>query len=134
MQLSKNRRKSKKIIINITSLIDVVLLLLIFFMLTSTFMEESGMELELPETESGESEAKAEIEISLDSTNNLQLNGEEIEFDQLDTRLQGLAVEHSEKTLLLKADKNVSHGDVMDIMDLAKKAGLQKIVIITKQK
>ena len=49
-----NPKKKRRVLINITSLIDVMFLLLIFFMVTSTFLDQPGMKLELPSAESAE--------------------------------------------------------------------------------
>ena len=56
-----HEKKRRKVIINITSLIDVLFLLLIFFMVSSTFVEQPGMKLELPESKSSSTEKIKEL-------------------------------------------------------------------------
>ena len=126
-------KKKRKVIINITSLIDVVLLLLIFFMLTTSFVEQPGMKLDLPETESSTGKKPEGLEISILSDGSINLNGEPVLLKELSDRLKGMIAESPEKSLMLRADKEVPHGTVVEVMDIAKLNGLEKLIIGTKQ-
>ncbi len=125
--LSKSKRQ---IVINVTSLIDVVLLLLIFFMITSRFSEQPGMKLELPESKTSSTEEADNLEIYISSENVIMLNGKEILFDNLKLKLG--EIQNESKSIVIKADKNTKHGLVVQIMDIAKQSGIYKIVIATK--
>ena len=127
--LTKQRRK---VIINITSLIDVLFLLLIFFMVSSTFLEQPGMKLELPETKSQTQEKIKNFVLEMTADEQIILNGEKVTFDNLEQHFTELLPTVEEKTLILKADKHVAHGKVVKVMDIAKLSGLEKIVIATK--
>jgi biopolymer transport protein ExbD len=129
--LVKNKRK---VIINITSLIDVLFLLLIFFMVSSTFIEQPGMKLELPETKSSSPEKIKNLILVINSSGEITLNGEHILLEDIEKKFKILLPSLEEKTLILKADKKVSHGIVVKVMDVAKLSGLDKIVIATKIK
>ena len=129
MRLQNN--KKKKVTLNITSLIDVVLLLLIFFMLTTKFVEQKGMKLDLPQAKSFDSSSSKEIELIIDESGKMMLNGKEIEMDNLVGKLTEILPDYTEKTLVLKADKQLAHGKVVKIMDIARSNGLEKIVIAT---
>jgi len=126
-------KKQRKVIINITSLIDVILLLLIFFMLTTSFVEHPGMKLDLPQTQSSSGEKSEGLEIVVRADGNIILNGESVKLKELSEKLRFLIKKSPEKSLLLKADKDVSHGTVVEIMDIAKLNGLEKLIIGTKQ-
>ncbi len=130
MKLLDKRRK--KISINITSLIDVVLLLLIFFMLTTTFSEQPGLKLDLPETKSFATEKLDELRLMIAEDETLILGDEEVTLDNLKQELELSIGKMDEKTLVLKADKKVSHGKVVTIMDIAKEVGFEKLVIASK--
>lgn len=125
-------KKKRKIVINVTSLIDVVLLLLIFFMLTSTFTEQPGMKLELPETKGFENQKLKTLEINISSNNEIFINGELADSSELEQKLQNLIPDLEEKSIIIKADRDVSHGKVVRIMDIAKISGIDKIVLATK--
>jgi len=127
-------RKSRKILINITSLIDVLFLLLIFFMVSSTFIEKPGMDLELPEAESSTLKEVKDLVLQVTPDNVMILNNTEVTWDNL---MMYLEQEHSSNpnaALILKADKNVLYGNVVTIMDIAKQVGITKLIIATREK
>jgi biopolymer transport protein ExbD len=126
-------KKKRKVTINITSLIDVVLLLLIFFMLTTSFVEQPGMKLDLPETKSSRGERTSELEISINPEGLVYLNGKQVLIDDLETEIKDILPDLADKSLTLRADKTVQHGEVVKIMDIARSVGLEKIIIASEQ-
>ncbi len=126
-------KKPRKVLISITSLIDVVLLLLIFFMLTSSFVEQPGMKLDLPETNSSNAGEKAELVVTISADGKLFLQGNEIDINILEEELRKYKSEENPDGLVLKADAKVEHGTVVQVMDIAKSAGLEKLIIASKQ-
>ncbi len=133
MQLLNKKRR--RVTINITSLIDVVLLLLIFFMVSTNFIEQPGMKLDLPDSETASSSAAGnELEVIVQSDGSLFLNGEAIKIEELRIQFEKFATEFSTQSLFLKADKNVTHGIVMEVMDIARLTGIQKIIIASTKK
>lgn len=127
-----HEKKRRKVIINITSLIDVLFLLLIFFMVSSTFVEQPGMKLELPESKSSSTEKIKELILEINSDQTMALNEEPVTLENLEEKFKSLLPSLEEKSLVLKADKNVPHGTVVKVMDLAKLSGLQKLIIATQ--
>jgi biopolymer transport protein ExbD len=127
-----HEKKRRKIFINITSLIDVLFLLLIFFMISSTFVEQPGMKLELPESKSFTTEKIKELTLDINADQSMTLNGEPVTMQNLEQRFKDLLPSLEEKSLVLKADKTVTHGTVVKVMDLAKLSGIEKIIIATQ--
>ncbi len=127
-------KKKRKVTINITSLIDVVLLLLIFFMLTTSFVEQPGMKLDLPETKTSEGEKSGKLQISINSDGSIFVNNEAVKMTDLESKISTISKKLEDKSLLLKADKTVHHGTVVQIMDIARSVGLEKIIIASEQK
>ncbi|HDP99846.1 MAG TPA: biopolymer transporter ExbD [bacterium] len=125
-------KKRNKVIINITSLIDVLFLLLIFFMVSSTFIEQPGMKLELPESKSSATEKIQDLILDIHADGTMFLNSEPIRLEQLASTFEKLLPRLSEKALILKADKSVPHGTVVRVMDTAKLSGLEKLIIATR--
>lgn len=125
-------KKRRKVIINITSLIDVLFLLLIFFMVSSTFVEQPGMKLELPESKSALTEKIKDLVLQINADGTMTLNDENIGIENLEDMFKQLLPNLEEKSLVLKADKNVPHGTVVKVMDLAKLSGLEKLIIATQ--
>jgi len=134
MQLVTNRKKRGAAIINVTSLIDVVLLLLIFFMLTTRFVEQPGMKLDLPQSQSSQSLKPQENILLVNAQGDILLNNEKIEIGDLNLKLSALIdTSLSENALVLKGDRSVEYGSVVKIMDIAKLAGFQTLIIATEK-
>jgi biopolymer transport protein ExbD len=125
-------RKKRRVIINITSLIDVLFLLLIFFMVTSTFLEHPGMRLELPSARSAEAARLEKLVLYIGADGGIVLNDRAVELDSLEVVMKEAVPLAEERTLVLKADKTVQHGTVVRVMDIAKRSGLEKLVVGTK--
>ena len=120
--------------INITSLIDVMFLLLIFFMVTSTFLDQPGMKLELPSAESAEVARVEKLVLYISSDEEVVFNDQPVSLDDLEETMLAALSEIEDRTLVLNADKSVQHGTVIRVMDIAKKLGLEKLVIGIKMK
>lgn len=127
----KRERKKSKIVINITSLIDVIFLLLIFFLVTSTFSEQPGLKIELPRAASSEPREVEELVLSVSREGNLFLNQQPVSRRELPQRLSQAARRLEEPTLILRADRQVSYGLIVELLDISRQAGLRKIVAMT---
>ncbi|OPX26165.1 MAG: hypothetical protein B1H06_06035 [Candidatus Cloacimonas sp. 4484_143] len=126
-------KKTRTVVISITSLIDVVLLLLIFFMLTTSFVEQPGMKLDLPETESTAGENTDELTVTISSEGEVYLGDELIDLENLKAELQKYKEDNNTSSLVIKADKTTPHGTVVRIMDIAKISGLEKLIIASEK-
>ena len=128
------REKSKRrVIINITSLIDVLFLLLIFFMVSSTFLEQPGMKLDLPQTSTHDITRQENYTLYITKDEALYLNEESVTLKDLPKRLNKIASE-TEQGLILKADEKTRYGFVIEVMDLVKQSGMKKLVVATQPK
>jgi len=129
MKLTDN--KKRKITVNLTSLIDVLFILIIFFSVSSTFLEQPGIELKLPKAESSEAHTTQKVIIYVDDSENLFLNDEMVTINNLTDEVKNLVEAQSDNSIVLKADAGVSHGMVIQIMDLLRQQGIYKIVVST---
>ncbi|GBD94667.1 biopolymer transport protein ExbD [bacterium BMS3Abin05] len=127
-------KSRKKLLLNITSLIDVLFILLIFFMVTSTFQQQPGMKLELPEAKTSTIEKTQNITIFIDVQQQIFLNDKPYAVDRLENKLRQLVAKSHPSALVLKADKSVPHGLVVEVMDLVRQAGIKKLIIATEVK
>lgn len=134
MRFVKTREEEPTI--GIAPLVDIVFLLLIFFMVTSHFDIASGVKITLPEIAqrmlNGEDNNK--ITLVIDQSSETYLEGEKISLKDLRQRLHNLVNEKGDLYLVLQADKDVRHGKVVEIMDLAKSVGVRSIIIAAKWK
>ena len=130
------KKKEEEPRIGIAPLIDIVFLLLIFFMVTSHFDIASGVRINLPRvTKRILSEEKGRsITLVIDKTAQVYLEGVKMDPKTLEKDLENLIKERGVVDLILQADKDVSHGTVVRIMDLAKSAGIHSIIISARWK
>ncbi|NIR49460.1 biopolymer transporter ExbD [candidate division KSB1 bacterium] len=126
------KQKRRKVFINITSLIDVLFLLLIFFMISSTFLEQPGIKLELPKAESAVVTEQKEYVLFINKEGKLYLNQDEVLTENLEERLTEALPNMKDGALILKADQDATHGIVVRVMDIAKETGVKKLIIGTK--
>lgn len=127
-------KKRRKVQINITSLIDVLFLLLIFFMVSSTFIEKPGMDLELPESESSTLKEIKDLVLQIQRDGVMILNNKRVGWENLKSELEFEHRANFEAALILQADKNVTHGIVVRVMDIAQQVGITKLIIATRDK
>lgn len=124
-------KRLSKPIINIAPMVDVLFLLLIFFMVTSTFVEQPSINLDLPSTKYAQSGKINELQLMITRYGKIYLRDEIVNMGELEGILAVLADEMEEKVLVLKADKDVPYGTVIKVMDAANGAGMHKIVAPT---
>jgi biopolymer transport protein ExbD len=117
--------------IDIAPLIDMVFQLLIFFMLTSSFIFQTGIKINLPKAITSEVLQEESKVIVISSENVIYLNDKVVTLKELEKVLR-LAVKKN-SPLLIKADRRASLGRIVDVWDLCRDVGLSKVNIATNQ-
>lgn len=121
--------------VELTPLIDVVFLLLIFFMVSTTFVRETQLKIDLPEAQGEASERDPDVvEIGIDRSGSYAINGVSVANKQLQTLMRALEATtggDSSKSLIITADANASHQSVVRAMDAAGRLGLTRLSITT---
>jgi biopolymer transport protein ExbD len=119
---------------SITPLVDTMLTLLIFVLLLGTFAIQPGIRVRLPEAASKQEEPKPDLVLILTRDNHLYLNDDPLQLDELGARLQERLRDRQDGVVIIKADKEVLHGRVVEVMDIAKGAGAGRLAIATEPK
>ncbi len=120
--------------INIVSLIDVVLILLVFLMISTQFVTQSGIEVNLPQAVTEEVKSSEELIITLTKKGNIYFRGKRLSEESLQRKLDALALKYAKtKPIIIRADKEGPHGRVVRMMDLAKESGFAKLAIATEK-
>jgi biopolymer transport protein ExbD len=130
--MRSGRGKKQALILNITSLIDVMFLLLIFFMVSTTFLSAPAIKLELPEADFSENVRQTPLVVHIDPSGRVFLNDEPMELTLLGEALRVRIAQDVEKAVVLKIDSRVSHGAVIEVLDIIKGAGIRRISFSTK--
>ena len=119
--------------LDLTPLIDVIFNLLIFFVLTSAFAQPS-IPLNLPEAETGKVAENKAIRITVKNQQELFIDGRPVLLAGLYPELAAVYAKQPEKELELVSDKGVPFGVVVEVMDVAKKAGAKNMAVVTEGK
>jgi len=117
--------------IDIAPLIDMVFQLLIFFMLTSNFVMQPGIKINLPKAVTSEIVKFEKIEIVVSSENVTYFNSKVVSTNELKNLLKQAA--KREQPILIKADSRASLGRVVEIWDICRDLGITQINIATNQ-
>ena len=117
--------------INVTPLVDVMLVLLIIFMVTAPLMQQ-GMDVNLPKAKGKELPPEERITIIVKNGGVIFLNETPISKQNMISRLSSIS--KLNPNVFLKADQDVSHGTVVEIMGDIKDAGIERLGMITEPK
>jgi len=127
-------RKRIRMHLDIAPLIDIVFLLLIFFMLTANFMVQPGIKITLPAARTSRFQEEQKIVIFISEDNKVFLNEIEVNINELKTILQSEIEEVDRKIVVLRADEKINLGLAVKVMDIAKQANVEGLVISTQMK
>lgn len=115
--------------INVTPLVDVILVLLIIFMLTANLIARPSIEVELPEAATGQSVEPTTLALTLTKEGELFLNGAPTDEAALRAYIPELAKADTKVQAVIAADKEVSHGRVVWLIDLVRNLGIFKFAL-----
>jgi len=131
MDLNNRRGGSALSEINITPFVDVVLVLLVIFLITAPMLIR-GIDVNVPRSESRNTEPDERLVVSITKDRAVFLDEQRIELPRLEKVLAGLRERNPSATIYIKADQNVPYGVVIEVMDAAKKAGIDKLGMVTE--
>jgi biopolymer transport protein ExbD len=126
-----HRRRKVGTLLNIAPLVDCVFLLLIFFLLTSSFIEEAGLDIELPELARAATIEEQGVIISLSEKGELLVNGRPVSLEGLQTAVAAASARAGEDHAVLRADRDVRLGLLTRVMDEVKAAGIKGLDVQT---
>ena len=121
--------------INVTPLVDVMLVLVVIFILAAPLML-GAVHVELPRTQGATTDGAlaAQVALTLDANGRASMADVIVDDGELARRLKRQALADPQTEILLRADRRVPHGRVIEIMDLAQNAGLSRIGFVTEGK
>ncbi len=134
MRLGRRHSKNEEAQIDLTSMLDIVFIMLIFFIVTSSFVRESGVEVNRPQASNVVSHKDAGIFVAITSANDIYIDKRLIDVERVQATLEHLLLEQPEASLVIQADEHAYNGTVVKVMDAAKGAGIKNIALAAEQR
>jgi biopolymer transport protein ExbD len=115
--------------INVTPLVDIVLVLLIIFMVTTSYIVNPSIKVDLPKAATGSDQVKTTLGLTLTKDGSLYLNGDKTDDGGVQRFIAAELPKNTDLQAVIAADKVVPHGSVVHVIDLVKRAGIRKFAI-----
>ena len=118
--------------INVTPLVDVMLVLLIIFMVAAPMMIQ-GVEVNLPKTTTKNIKGREDpLMLTVNKKREIFLENHSVKLKSLELKIKKIFQNRREKEVLLRADKDVPYGFVIEVISRVKKAGIDKLGMVTE--
>lgn len=126
------RTRHRQIELGITPLIDIVFLLLIFFMLTSHFLLDEGIKIDLPPARTSEVESTRDLVIFLESDGRILFQDQVVRIEDIESLLSAELQQDPGQTVMIRADRAVILEKAVGIMDAVKASGASRMMLATE--
>ena len=116
-------------------LVDIALVLVIIFMVTAPMLnDKAGVAVDLPKAATIETKSEDNVTITLTAAGEIALNDDKMSLAQLEPALRKIVVKHPDRLVMIRADKEVTHKQILELMGIAKRSGAKKMAIATLQR
>ena len=129
MRRSHIQSRKTSVGVNLTPLIDIVFILLIFFLVTSSFVKESGIDVNRPTAATAVRKEQGNIIVSITREGEIWLDRRTVDLHILRSHIERLFAENPEGTVVIVADRDSRTGLMVEVMDQVRLAGVTKIAV-----
>jgi biopolymer transport protein ExbD len=118
---------------NITPLIDLIFLLLIFFMVTTSFVKETGLDVDRPTAATARDKKEANIMIGVGEDGRIFMDHEPIDIRMVRPHVENAMAEHPGAAAVIVADRKSDTGLVIEVLDQCRLAGANNVSIAARR-
>ena len=120
--------------INITPMLDVVFIMLIFFIVTASFVKESGLDVNRPDTQQQQTkQEKQNILITITADDRIWIDARQVDPRAVRANIERLHAENPEGTVVILADKNSTTDTLIQVMDASRQAGVYNVALAEQE-
>ncbi len=130
--MARQRNTEREPDFNLTPMIDCVFLLLIFFMVTTVFKQPYSLQLELPEAQQAQRVQEKKLVSSITADGRMEINRELVSAADLEQVLLRHKQGTRSLTLIVRTDKETKHKHLLDLIEVAKRLRIEKVVLATE--
>ena len=115
--------------IDLTPMLDVVFILLIFFIVTTSFVRETGVDINRPSAATAEKKSKGNILIAIKPNGDIWIDNRNIDIRAIRANIQSLKARFPQSSVIIQSDQDACTGTLVKVMDQIRLAGVQNISI-----
>ncbi|MGB6329797.1 MAG: biopolymer transporter ExbD [Halarcobacter sp.] len=132
MRRFSQKKSKEETEINLTPMLDVVFIMLIFFIVTTSFVKETGIEVNRPSAKSAKQKSKANILIAIRNDNEIWIDKRMVDIRSVRANIERLKAENNtEGSVVIQSDSESKTGVLVKVMDQVRLAGIFNISIST---
>ncbi|RAR64427.1 MULTISPECIES: biopolymer transporter ExbD [Halomonadaceae] len=113
--------------VNLTPMLDVVFIMLIFFIVTTSFIKESGVEIQRPESSAATPRPDAQVMVAITAEGAVWVDGQPVDLHRLGDTVSGLVTD--EGAVVIQADRDATTGLLIEVMDSLREAGVENMAV-----
>lgn len=129
MIMRRHHQQDEDTGIDLTPMLDVVFIMLIFFIVTSSFIRESGVEVQRPQAETASPQDKGNILIAVTADGQIWMDKQPVDIRSVRAHVERMRVDQPDGAVVVQADQDARTGLVVQVMDQARLAGVQDVAL-----
>ncbi|MCG6871491.1 MAG: biopolymer transporter ExbD [Gammaproteobacteria bacterium] len=131
--MRRHRKLADEAEINITPMLDIVFIMLIFFIVTTSFVKETGIDINRPSANTAEKKPRGNVLIAINSNGEIWIAKRRVELRSVRANVERLHAENPEGSVVILADKDSKNGTLVEVMDQVRLAGVKNVSIAAKK-
>jgi len=128
----KHFKEEDETAVDMTPMLDIVFIMLIFFIVTTSFVKESGIELSRPDPNQSQDQPKTKkknVFVKIDKANRITMDGLDVDIRAVRARIEQKRAQNPEAIAIVGVDKETETDTVIQVVDAARSAGIEKVSV-----
>ncbi|MFM9271000.1 ExbD/TolR family protein [Halomonas elongata] len=117
--------------VNLTPMLDVVFIMLIFFIVTTSFIKESGVEIERPESSAATPRPDVQVLVAITPEGAVWVDGEPVDIHRVGPKVAGMVSD--EGSVVIQADREATTGVLIEVMDRLREADVEQVAVAAQR-